>query len=204
MGKYEEYMGFDNLVAAEIITDDADTYETGEVFSVAPAGEIKKSTERSTATKYYDNKAFLNIISEGSDTVELVVPILPLDIEAKLTGKTQDPDTKVLLDSGVPVIKYFALGYRLMKSDGTYRCIWKNKGTFTMGDEEAKSKDDSTDSSNMTLTYTAITTAHVFKKENKPSKTMVVDEFDDAILSAKWFDQVVTPDNMAGLNKTSA
>ena len=203
MGKYEEYMGFDNLVAAEIITDDADTYETGEVFSVAPAGEIKKSTERSTATKYYDNKAFLNVNGEGSDAVELVVPVLPLDIEAKLTNKTQDPETKVLLDSGVPVTKYFALGYRLMKTDGTYRCIWKNKGSFTMGDEETKSKSGSADSNNTTITYTAIPTVHIFKKENKPSKTMTADEFDNAIITDKWFDQVVTPDNLATLNKTS-
>ena len=203
MGKYEEYMGFDNLVIAEITADTAENYTFGEVMSLAPAGEISKSTETGSATKFYDNKPFLIIKSEGADTVELTIPVLPLDIEALITGKQQDEATKVLMDSGMPETKYFALGYRLMKSDNTYRYIWRNKGSFSMGDEEAKSKDDSTDSNNITITYTGITTTHAFAKTNGGAKAMIADEFDDAIDVSKWFEQVVTPDNLATLTKTA-
>lgn len=203
MSKYEEYMGFDNLVMAEVTADDAEGYVTGEVVPLAPAGEIKKSVETGSATKFYDNKPYLIIKSEGADTVELVVPILPLDIEALITGKTQDDATKVLMDTGAPVTKYFAVGYRLLKSDGTYRYVWRNKGSFSMGDEEAKSKDDSTDSNNATITYTGITTTHTFTKTGAGSKAMIADEFDDAIDVSKWFDAVVTPDNLATLAKTA-
>ena len=192
-------MGFDNLVIAEITEDTVENFTTGPVQILAPAGEIKKSTETSSAVKHYDNQPYINITSEGADSVEFITPVLPLDIEALIFGKEQDATTKILMDSGMPAVKYFAVGYRLLKTDGTYRYVWRNKGSFSKGDEEAKSKDDSTDTNNQTLTYTGIATVHKFTKTNKPSKAMVADSFDDIIDYDKWFEDVVTPDNISTL-----
>ena len=192
---YAEYMGFDNLVAAEITADTSAAFTTGEVFKLAPAGEIKKSTERDSATKSYDNQAYIIIKSEGEDTVELTVPILPLDIEAKINGSTYDANTGALINDGVAKTKYFAIGYRLLCTDDTYRYVWRLKGTFTLGDDEAKSK-EGTDSNNTTITYTGIQTIHKFDKTTNVAKDVVADERDGKLQYDKWFDAVVTPDTI--------
>lgn len=202
MGTYTEYMGFDNLVAAEIKADTVEAYTPDEVFKLAPAGEIKKSTERDQVARSYDNGTYFLIKSEGDDTVELVVPVLPLDIEAKILGAEYNEATGTLKNDGMPKTKYFALGYRLLCLDGTYRYVWRHKGAFTMGDEEAKSK-EGTDSNNITLTFTGITTIHKFEKTKKVSKDIVADERDGKLDYAKWFDQVVTPDNEDSLVKAA-
>ena len=203
MGTYTEYMGFDNLVAAEIKADTAAAYTPDEVFKLAPAGEIKKSTERDQVARSYDNGTYFLIKSEGDDTVELVVPVLPLDIEAKILGAEYNETTGTLKNDGLPKTKYFALGYRLLCLDGTYRYVWRHKGAFTMGDEEAKSK-EGTDSNNITLTFTGITTIHKFEKTKKVSKDIVADERDGKLDYSKWFEQVVTPDNEESLVKSEA
>lgn len=199
---YTEYMGFDNLVAAEIMEDSLGNYTPGEVFKLAPAGEIKKSTERDQASRSYDNQTYFVIKSEGDDTVELVVPVLPLSIESTIIGSDYNKDTGSLSNDGIPKTKYFALGYRLLCSDNTYRYVWRLKGTFALGDEEAKSK-EGTDSNNMTLTYTGISTIHKFVVKGKPAKDMVVDERDGLLNYDQWFDQVVTPDNESELIKSA-
>ena len=203
MGTYTEYMGFDNLVAAEIKADTVEAYTPDEVFKLAPAGEIKKSTERDQTARSYDNGTYFLIKSEGDDTVELVVPVLPLDIEAKILGAEYNETTGTLKNDGLPKTKYFALGYRLLCLDGTYRYVWRHKGAFTMGDEEAKSK-EGTDSNNITLTFTGITTIHKFEKTKKVSKDIVADERDGKLDYSKWFEQVVTPDNEESLVKSEA
>ncbi|MGN1167205.1 MAG: major tail protein [Lachnospiraceae bacterium] len=200
---YTEYMGFDNLVYAEVKEDSEEKYETGDVKMFAPAGEIKKSTEREQASRPYDNITYMVIKNEGDDTVDLVVPVLPLSIEADITGDSYDAETGVLNNDGNPKTKYFAIGYRLLCSDNTYRYVWKNKGTFAMGDEEAKSK-QGTDTNNATVTFTGIQTRHKFTASKRVSKNMVADERDGLLEYSKWFEQVVTPDNIATLKKAAA
>lgn len=202
MEKFEEYQGFDSLVIAEITSDTVETYETGEVEILAPAGEISKSTATESATKYYDNQAYLVVNSEGADEVTLTIPQLPVSKIGKLLGKYVDEATGALMDSGMPGDKYFALGYRLLFTDGTYRYVWRHKGKFSLGDEAAKSKDDSTDTNNGQLTYTGITTVHKFTKTNEPSKAIVVDERDGKADVSTWFDAVVTPDNITAKSTT--
>lgn len=199
---YAEYMGFDNLVAAEVTADTSTAFTTGEVFKLAPAGEIKKSTERDSATKSYDNQAYIIIKSEGEDTVELTTPILPLDIEAKINASTYDTDTGVLINNGIAKTKYFAIGYRLLCSDNTYRYVWRLKGSFTLGDDEAKSK-EGTDSNNTTITFTGVQTIHKFTKTGEVAKDMIADERDDKLQYDKWFDDVLTPDTMDTIKKTA-
>ena len=195
-----EYMGFDSLVIAEVTEDAQESYTTGTPESFAPAGEIKKSVERDQVSKSYDNQTYIVIKSEGDDTVELVIPVLPLSMEAKVTGANYNATTGILSNDGNPKTKYFAIGYRLMMSDNTYRYVWRLKGTLTQGDEEAKSK-EGTDSNNVTYTFTGVKTIHKFTATGDGCKDQVADERDGMIDYAKWFEQVVTPDNQASLAK---
>ena len=56
------------------------------------------------------------------------------------------------------VEKYFAVGYRLRLTDGTYRYVWRLKGSFAIPDETSATEDDSTTTNNQQLTFTGVKT----------------------------------------------
>ena len=199
MGKVVEFRGVDNLVYAEVTNDDNEVsggYTTGEVKSLAAVAEISKTTEASSATKYYDNLPAIVINSEGSDEVTVTCAIPDLATYAEITGKTIDTTTGAMID-GEREPKYFALGYRFKKTDGTYRYVWRLKGMFAIPDETCGTEDDGTDGNNMSLTYTGISTTHKFTKGNKPAKAVVVDDTADSKADiSTFFDKVTDPDKL--------
>lgn len=199
MTKIVEFRGVDGLVAAEVTTDDNEVsggYVTGEVFEVAGAAEISKTTETSSETKYYDNIPALVLNSEGSDEITVTCSIPDLATYAKLVGKQIDTTTGAMID-GVREPKYFALGYRFKKTDGTYRYVWRLKGQFAIPDETSATEDDSTDTNNMELVYTGIHTTHKFTKTNATAKGVVVDDTPESKCDVStFFDEVTDPDNL--------
>ena len=174
-----EFRGCDMLCIAEVTKDDASGITFGAVENLAPIGQYGKTASTSTATKFYDNIPAMVINTEGADTITLLVPVLPLERLAKITGKAYDASTGAFLD-GDSQEKYFALGVRLKLTDGTYRYIWRYKGSFAIPDENANTENDTTDTQNMTLTYTGIKTAYSFAADGR-SKGIVVDERDGKI-----------------------
>lgn len=195
-----EFRGCDNLVIAEVTADTTEAYTTGTVESLAPVAQVQKNVETSTAKKWYDNKAMITIKSEGSDEVTFVVPALPLAMLAKLTGKEYDTETGAFFDTPATE-KHFAVGYRIRLTDGTYRYVWRLKGSFAVPDEETNQDDDSTDSNNQTLTFSGDRTIHKFAKNTKGSKATVLDERDGKCDFDTFFDKVQTPDTVAELKK---
>lgn len=197
--KYTEFRGVDNLVAAEVTTDDNEEsggYVTGEVFPIAGAAEISKTTETSSETKYYDNIPALVLNSEGADEITITCSVPDLATQAKLTGKTIDTATGAMID-GERNPKYYALGYRFKKTDGTYRYVWRLKGMFAIPDETSATEDDGTDTNNMELTYTGISTTHQFTKTNKSAKAVVVDDTEESKADISTFFSTVTdPDKL--------
>lgn len=199
MGKVVEFRGVDNLVFAEVTKDDNELeggYTTGTVETLAPVAEISKTTETSSETKYYDNLPALVINSEGSDEITLTVAVPDLATYAKLVGKDIDTTTGAMID-GERTPKYYALGYRFKKTDGTYRYVWRLKGMFSIPDETSATENDGTDSNNMELTYTGISTSHKFTKNNKPAKAVVVDDTPESKADiSTFFDTVTDPDKL--------
>ena len=193
------FRGCDNLVYAEVLTDNNEEtggYTTGEVKPLAPVGEISKTTESSSETIPYDNVPAIVITSEGADEITLTVAIPSLATLAEITGKTIDPETGAMIDDEAEP-KNFAIGYRLQHTDGVNRFVWRLKGSFAIPDETSVTKGEGTDSNDIQLTYTGITTAHKFTKTGKGAKAVVVDDTADskADVSA-FFETVTTPDTL--------
>lgn len=202
----DEFRGTDNLVYAEVTTDNNDVsggYVTGAVKVLAPVAEISKTVETASDTKYYDNKPALTINAEGADTITLTVPALDLATLADITGKEYDTTTGAFLD-GVRTPKYFALGYRLRLTDGTYRYVWRYKGSFGVPDETSQTENASTDSNNQQLTYTGIQTMHIFTKTGTSQKALVVDERDGLADLTNFFATVTTCDTLTAATASSS
>ena len=197
--------GLSNVYAAEILSDDNETgeghgYKTGVPFHLIPAGEMSRSVDSENANVYYDNVVFYASGKEGA--TEIVVSgaaLRPADV-ANITGKTVDAATGAILDSGEYKEKYFALGGQADNTDGTHEFFWFLKGTFQVPEQNDKTKDDSTDTNGMELTFNAIQTTHLFDvgDEKKPMKRVVIDtETTELKAEQDWTAQVVTPDNLS-------
>lgn len=202
--KTVEFRGCDNLVIAPIIADDLENdYTVGPVQVLAPVAEISKTVESSSETHYYDNTGMIIIQSEGSDTITLTVPALPLDILALITGKNIDEATGAFID-GPAVERYFAVGYRLRLTDGTYRYVWRLKGSFAIPDETSATENDGTDTNNQQLTFTGVKTITEFANGGGSgvkgrARGVVVDERDGKCDCTTFFSVVQTPDTIGNL-----
>lgn len=195
MGKTVEFRGCDSLVYAEVLTDDANGITFGAVASLAPVAQIAKTVSSSSETHYYDNVGQIIIRSEGDDEITLTVPVLPLDILAAVTGKTYDANTGAFID-GESTEKYYAIGYRLRLTDGSYRYVWRLKGSFNIPDSTSATENDGTDTNNQQLTYTGVKAIYAFTNGGR-AKGVVVDERDGKTDCTDWFNNVVTPDTLA-------
>lgn len=201
LDKAVEFRGCDNLVIAEVTTDTAAAFETGSVTLLAPVAEVAKTVQTNSETHYYDNVGMITIRAEGTDEVTVTVPVLPLSILAKITGKTIDVNTGAFLD-GDPVEKYYAIGYRLKLTDSTFRYVWRMKGTFSFPDETSSTENDGVDTNNQEIVYTGVQTIHEFTNGGR-CRAVVIDERDGKCDLSTFFDTVQTPDTIAALANTA-
>lgn len=185
----KEYRGIDNLVIAEITADTTEAYTTGTVEPLAPVAEVGKESETSTATSFYDNKPYDVIVAQGADTLTIITPPLSLEKQSELFGYEYEASSKTMYEGNVTP-KYFAVGYRIRKTDGSYRMVWRNKCMFSPIPETSHTEDDSTDVNNITMTVTSIATTHEF--DGKPSRAVVKDSANNAD-AATFFATVKTP-----------
>mgnify|MGYP003375439771 CR=1 FL=1 len=205
MSTITEYRGVEGLVYAEVTKDDNASepdggYVTGEVKPLAGVGEISRTTESSSEPHYYDNLPAIVIDSTGSDEVTCTVSAIPLDVLAEVTGQYYDKETGMMVE-GERTSKYFALGYRTQKTDGSEVLVWRLKGTFSIPDNTHATKDDGTEANGQEITYTGIATTHKFTKTGKSAKAINVDTSLDLVDTAEFFKTVQTPDKVTAKPK---
>lgn len=204
MDEITEYRGVEDLVAAEVLTDnnnEEEGYTTGEVFDIAGVAEISKSTSSSNESHYYNNMPAVVVSSTGADEVTLSTSAIPLDVLAKITGQKYDELTGTLIE-GERETKYFAIGYKTKKTNGDYVYVWRLKGTFNIPESTHATENDGTDANGQELTYTGINTTHKFAKvtdkngNKKGAKAINVDVAKGLADVSTFFDEVVTPDTL--------
>lgn len=194
---YQEYRGIRGLVAAEVLTDDAEKFECGVPFAVAGVAELSRTTETSNESHYYDNVPAVVIDSTGADEVTITASAIPFEALAKLTGQTYDA-SKGMFVEGERQAKYFAIGYITEKTDGTEVFVWRLKGKFNIPDSTHATKDDGAEANGQELVYTGINTAHKFTSlGNKTAKAVNVDtSVNTGVKEATFFEEVQTPDTV--------
>lgn len=153
----QEYRGCRKLVYAEVLTDTPEGMTFGEVKPYAPVQTISKNVEYSTETSYYDNTAHNTRKAEGADETEFTHAVPSDEVLADIEGKFYDPTTKIYSDSPISN-KVYAIGYIFDEEGDTEEenFCWKLKGTFKIGSIEHKTKDDGTEITNVTSTFTAL------------------------------------------------
>lgn len=198
-GEFKLRRGLKNVFAAEVTNDDNGTigYTTGTPFHLIPAGEMSRTVNTDKVDVYFDDTVFETTGTEGATIVQITGASLRAANIARILGKDVDSTTGAVLDAGEFVEKYYALGAECEGTDGTSEYFWLMKGTFSAPEASDKSDDETTDTNGMTLEFNAIKTTHIFTKNNKVAKKVVIDTKTSQLkTSQNWFAQVVTPDNI--------
>ena len=201
MGEFTLKRGLKNIFAAEILTDNNETgegYTFGTPFHLIPAGEMTRTANSEKTDIFYDDTVFVTVGKEDATEVAITGAALRPDLLALINNKEIDATTGAVVDSGEYNPKYFALGGEAENLDGTTELFWFMKGTFAIPEQSDKTKDDTTYTNGMQLTFSAIPTKHVFELKNKVCKRVVIDTSVTELKSGKsWTEQVVTPDNLS-------
>lgn len=198
-----EFRGVDSLYIAEVTQDDSEGYITATPIYLSPVAEVSKATESNSEAHYYDNKAMIVVNSESADTISITMAPPVLSKLAKITGKSFDETTGMMVDS-VRQNKYFALMYRTKGTDGAYRYVSRLKGTFNIPEDTHNTEDDGTEATNTSIEYTGIYTEYEFNKgvyngsswSKGSAKGIVIDTRYGLADVSNFFTQVQTPDTI--------
>ena len=201
-------IGCDNTVWAKVIKDDGVTLEYGEPMALPGLMSIGINPNMESATAFYDNGPGESASTLGSIEVTITKSALGPKESATLLGHAMDDKGMVIYGANDTPVEG-ALGFRTIRSNGTYQYCWLLKGIFTDPNEETETKGDSINFQSDELsgsfakvnkTFTVTDTITSKEVETQPWR-VVLDEGTEganADLIKAWFDQVVTPDWVKG------
>lgn len=194
-GEYKSRIGLDSLYIAEVTADSASAYTADTPEYLAPAAEASQAPATNAATQYADDQPYDSMVFEGETVITMTVTGIPAEMQAKLLGRQFDSVSGRVFDNPGATPPYFALSFRSLKTNGSYRYYQYLKGRFSAPTEETATKTDSPDPKTTQLTYTAIPTIYNFDigATNEPVKRIYGDADTDNFSATGWFSQVQTP-----------
>jgi phi13 family phage major tail protein len=193
-GEYYSRIGLDSLYVALVTEDSASAYVAGTPETLAPAAEASQEPSTSMEIQYADDLPFDVANAEGPTKITLKLTGLPPEMQALITGAEFDPTTGRVYDNG-GVPPYFALSFRSLKSNGSYRYYQYLKGKFSMPKEDTSTRGEKPEPKTQDLEFTAIFTTHQFDLGdiNGSAKRVYGDEDTTAFDPTGWFTQVQVP-----------
>ena len=171
-------IGLRDIYYAKLLTDPVGgtaTYDAPKRLAGAISANINPNS--SSSTLFADDGPADTAATLGEISLELNVADIPLETQAELLGHT--------VESGVLKKK----GFRTLKSNGSYRYYWLNKGKFATPEEDLKTKGDS-------IEFTTPTISGSFVKRDSDDEWQRQADADDtasATAITKWFNGPLQP-----------
>src|SRR5512139_1460245 len=193
-GEYKSTIGVTSLYCASITEDSATAYSAGTPAYFAPVAEIGAEPAVNRETQYADDNPYDTFVSEGETTLTMTVTGIPPEMLATVLGKTFDATTGRVYDTGA-VPPDYALGFKSLKSNGSYRYYWYLKGKFSAPSETFLTDSDTPNPQTTEIIYTAVRTTyqHDVGSTNEEVKRVWGDADTDAFDGSTWFSQVQVP-----------
>lgn len=167
----------------------------GDVTKFSFVNQFDENVNESSQSYYFDNKPMIVVIGVGTTEVNLQISVLDLETKALIEGYDYD-STKEALIAGTKKPKYFALGVKLNKTDGTEEYRWYYKGTFIYQGQSIATMSDGTEATmdNYVFSAVATTVPYAFGTKNEGvTKAFILSTSEGA---ANFFDEVTTPDKI--------
>lgn len=189
-------IGCDNLVYA-VVTEALGVEVFGTVVPAPGVISININPNSSAETLFYDDGPGDSASTLGNIEVEIQKNQLTTAQKAAFLGHAVDSKGGLVYGAN-DTPPWLAIGFRTLKSNGTYRYVWLYKGKFMEPSDENETKGDSINFSTDTITGRFVKTEKKYTiggKEVQPWK-YEVDEEDEAVLPATlaaWFTTVTEP-----------
>ncbi|MGL5717325.1 MAG: major tail protein [Paraclostridium sp.] len=185
-------IGVDNVVACKI-SDNDNKYEViSEVIALPGAMAMNVNANFSLETAFFDNGPGELAISLGVIEVTFNKSALGPKEKSWLLGLNEIEKSKEIAYSQNNVAPWIALGFRSLRSDGSYRYVWMLKGKFSLPEDNNETKADSINFQSEELTGRFVTTEFAFPTKDGSSDathkklwkvemdSSLIDELDDA------------------------
>jgi len=173
-----------------ILNDGTDTVSIAPVYQapVKMTGAVSATVTpgSSSDTFFGDDSAMDNVTSLGEIEVEISVGQLPLSVVAALLGYTLSAAGTIKKTTSA-VAPWVALGFKSLKSNGSYRYVWLLKGKFQEPEDSYETKGES-------VTFQPATLKGTFVKREYDDAWQILGDADAvgwlAATGTNWFVQV--------------
>lgn len=195
------YRGCDLLLFAEVLQDDQNIYKAEIPEKLGALASVAIPEQRQISTVYKDGSPIASYSTEvAGAAVQISTEGLSVDIVNYLCGLTNDKNTGFYVDTGEQTRRYFALGFRLLFSDGSHRYKWFLKGTFSRAAKTVNTK-SGVETVGDILLFCPIFTEKKFDFNGKSARSVAVDEdkINREVTGDYWAATVWTPDNLSQL-----
>lgn len=165
MAREAPKIGLDNVVIAEVLSDDENGIVYGEVIPLKGAVNATVNPNSDVATDFADNGAFFAANNRGNSELSLEMIDIDPNILAKMLG------TKILngitRETGMDQSPYFAMAFRVWiagtdaNGDNRYQLVWYAKGKFSVPETGGETKRDSLDFKHLNITGQFVATQFV-------------------------------------------
>lgn len=183
------YTGVDLLTIAPILQDDIAGYKAGQP-ALIPVSSVDIPEEGKSKAIVKDGYVigFHKIGSEQAITINCA------GIAPSLINTLLYSESNILIDSGLNDINYFALGFRILQSDGSYTYYSYQKGTIRVNAKTIETKQGTT-ATVESITFSPAVTKHNFAYNGKPSRKIEINTTSHVVNVAGWLAMAWTPDS---------
>lgn len=197
MAKENPVIGLDNVVIAELLSDDVNgvTYDTPIALKGAVNASVNPNSD--VAVDYADNGPFFVMNNRGNTELTLELTNVDPAVLAKMLGQKRSGG--ITVETPMDSAPYFAMGFRVWvggtdeNGNKIYEYMWLAKGKFSVPESGAETKKESVSFQHKNMTAQFVAT--IFVPNGQDSGTICThcrsDVDTSSTVIANWFNAPV-------------
>lgn len=197
MAKENPVIGLDNVVIAELLSDDVNgvTYDTPIALKGAVNASVNPNSD--VAVDYADNGPFFVMNNRGNTELTLELTNVDPSVQAKMLGQKRSGG--ITVETPMDSAPYFAMGFRVWvggtdeNGNKIYEYMWLAKGKFSVPESGAETKKESVSFQHKNMTAQFVAT--IFVPNGQDSGTICThcrsDVDTSSAVIANWFNAPV-------------
>lgn len=197
MAKENPVIGLDNVVIAELLSDDVNgvTYDTPIALKGAVNASVNPNSD--VAVDYADNGPFFVMNNRGNTELTLELTNVDPAVQAKMLGQKRSGG--ITVETPMDSSPYFAMGFRVWvggtdeNGNKIYEYMWLAKGKFSVPESGAETKKESVSFQHKNMTAQFVAT--IFVPNGQDSGTICThcrsDVDTSSTVIANWFNAPV-------------
>ena len=182
-------IGLSHFYYAKVTADTSSTITYGTPVRVKNVTQANISFNSVDETFFADNGAAITYVQMGEIEASINVADLTSEQYAELLGFKHTTQGVIEADVDATPIDV-AIGFKVMKTDGSYRYIWLMKGKFAVPEANAQTKEASVNFQQQELTWKGVQRVNdgLIMRRVDSNDEKLPEGVTATVLDAKWFE----------------